>query len=109
MTLIHTTVAGHPCMTQGGNGLYVEVYSGVTIQNSIFWDNGGDDFFVDGTSQITATYTIAEETLPGVGNLATDPLFVDPEPTRLSPAIHRWSLGSGRQQWQWWVGGGCEA
>jgi hypothetical protein len=77
-TLLHTTVAGHNCATQGGNGLYVEANSEVTIRNSIFWDNGGDDFFVDGTSQITATYTLAQEELPGAGNLSTDPLFADP-------------------------------
>ena len=78
VSLNHTTVAGHDCATMGGNGLYVEVYSGVTIRNSIFWGNGGDDFFVDGTSRITATYTLAEEALPGVGNLAVDPGFANP-------------------------------
>ncbi|MBX2999503.1 MAG: right-handed parallel beta-helix repeat-containing protein [Caldilineaceae bacterium] len=77
VTMIQTTVAGHNCATQGGNGLYVEAYSGVTIRNSIFWGNGGDDFFVDATSQITATYTLSQEALPGTGNLSVDPLFAD--------------------------------
>lgn len=86
VTIIHSTIAGHRCdTTQGGNGLYVEVYSGVTIQNSIFWGNRrldggeivGDDFLVLDTAQITVTYTTSEEAVPGVGNLTTDPLFAD--------------------------------
>ena len=101
VTLIHTTVAGHNCTTMGGNGLYVEAYSGVTIRNSIFWGNGGDDFFVDATSQLTATYTTAAEALPGVGNLSSDPLFADPgqHDYHLQSTAGRWdpdaSSGSG--------------
>jgi hypothetical protein len=102
-TLIHTTVAGHPCTTMGGNGLYVEVNSGVTIQNSIFWGNGGDDFFVDATSQITATYTLAEEALPGQGNLSVDPQFADPaqHDYHLQSTVGRWdpTANSGSGGW----------
>lgn len=102
--VIHTTVAGHNCSTvQGGNGLYVEVHSGVTIQNSIFWGNGGDDFLVDDTSQITATYTLAEEALPGLGNLSSDPLFADPDQHdyHLQSTAGRWNpaANSGRGGW----------
>jgi hypothetical protein len=103
VTLIHTTVAGHPCTTMGGNGLYVEVHSAVTIRNSIFWGNGGDDFFVDATSQITATYTTAEETIPGLGNLFTDPLFADPtqHDYHLQSTVGRWDpdANSGAGGW----------
>ena len=77
VTISSSTVAGHDCLTQGGNGLYVEVNSAVTITNSIFWDNGGDDFIVDDTSSIDATYTLSEESLPGEGDLSADPLFMD--------------------------------
>jgi hypothetical protein len=99
-TIMHTTVAGHNCTTQGGNGLYVEVNSGVTIQNSIFWGNGGDDFFVDPTSQITATYTTAEETIPGVGNLSSDPLFAN-------PSQHDYHLQSTAGRWDADANGGA--
>ena len=78
VTIDHTTVAGHDCETQGGNGLYVEVNSGVTVTNSIFWGNAGDDFLVvDDTAAITVTYTLAEEAIAGVGNLSVDPLFAN--------------------------------
>jgi hypothetical protein len=102
VTMIHTTVAGHNCTTQGGNGLYVEVYSGVTIRNSIFWGNGGDDFIVDATSQITATYTTAEEAISGLGNLSADPLFA-------SPANHDYHLRSIAGRWDPTANGGSGA
>lgn len=98
-TLIHTTVAGHACTTMGGNGLYVEAGSEVTIQNSIFWGNGGDDFFVDATSRITATYTLAQEALAGEGNLSVDPLFAD-------PGQHDYHLQSTAGRWDPQANGG---
>jgi len=77
VTIDHTTVAGNDCETQGGNGLYVEAQSRVTVTNSIFWGNGGDDFLVDGTSTIDASYITSEEAIEGDGNLTSDPLFAD--------------------------------
>ena len=77
VTIDHTTVAGNDCETQGGNGLYVEGHSRVTVTNTIFWGNGGDDFAVDRTSRVRATYITSEEPIKGKGNLTTDPLFVD--------------------------------
>ena len=84
VTIVDTTVAGHDCQTQGGNGLYVEEQSAVTIRDSIFWDNGGDDFIADATSRISATYTLSRESLPGSGNISTDPLFADPRPRTIT-------------------------
>jgi hypothetical protein len=77
VTIDHTTVAANDCQTQGGNGLYVEAQSKVTVTNTIFWGNGGDDFAVDGTSTVNASYITSEEAIDGEGNLTTDPLFVD--------------------------------
>lgn len=98
VTVLHTTITSHNCPTQGGNGLYVEAYSGVTVTNSIFWGNSNsnsdeaDDIFVDETSQITFTYTIAEKAITGEGNLSVDPLFAN-------PAQHDYHLRSTAGRW----------
>lgn len=77
--LRHCTVADNPCdSSAGGNGLLLEARSSATVHNSIFWGNGGDDFFVDDTSSLAVTYTDSEEPFPGEGNLSLDPLFYDP-------------------------------
>ncbi len=76
--LVSVTIASQPCPGVHGNAVYVESQSTVTLVNSIVWDNGGDDFWADSTSTITATYTLSEEAIDGVGNLSSDPLFFDP-------------------------------
>nr|QMS48158.1 putative extracellular nuclease [uncultured bacterium] len=74
-----STIAGNDCASaQGGNALYVEGGSQVTIRDSILWGNGGDDVLVvDDSSSVTATTTLPQEPIEGEGNLSADPLFVD--------------------------------
>ncbi len=74
-----STIAGNGCRTtQGGNALYVEAGSQVTIRDSVLWGNGGDDVLtVDPASTVSAAYTLSEEAIEGEGNLSADPLFVD--------------------------------
>ncbi len=77
-TISHCTVVGNICETvTRGNGLQVEGQSVVTVANSIFWNNGGDDFAVDGTSTLAVSYTDSQEPIAGTGNISADPLFVD--------------------------------
>ncbi|MEP0841416.1 MAG: right-handed parallel beta-helix repeat-containing protein, partial [Phycisphaerae bacterium] len=74
----HCTVVNNPCATSfRGNGLQVEGLSVVSVVNSIFWNNGGDDFRVDDTSTLTVTYTDSQEAIGGTGNISADPLFVN--------------------------------
>lgn len=75
----HCTIAENVCTDSGipGKGMAVEYYSTVTIQNSIFWGNGGDDLYADDTSGLSVTYTLSEETVLGQGNLNANPLFTD--------------------------------
>ncbi len=75
-TIINCTVAGNSGGSLGGNGVLIET-SDVTIINSIFWNNGGDDFWTDDGASLTVTYTLAEESLTGTGNINQDPLFVN--------------------------------
>ncbi len=103
VTIVDTTVAGHDCQTQGGNGLYVEEQSAVDHPDSIFWGNGGDDFIADATSRISATYTLSQESMPGTGNISTDPLFADPaaQDYHLRSTAGRWdpAANSGAGDW----------
>ncbi len=60
-----------------GNGIYIDVNSMATIQNSIFWNNG-DDFFISSNGGIlNISYSISEEVVSGTGMLHIDPLFAD--------------------------------
>jgi hypothetical protein len=92
--IVSSSIAGNDCpSTQGGNALYVETGSQVTIRDSILWGNGGDDILtVDPASTVTASYTMSEEPIEGEGNLSADPRFLDLEAGDLrlragSPAI----------------------
>jgi hypothetical protein len=77
-TIAHCTIAGNICANPTrGNGLQVEGQSVVTVINSIFWNNGEDEFTVDDTSTLNVSYTSSFEALPGTGNISADPLFLD--------------------------------
>jgi hypothetical protein len=77
-TLINVTVAGHDCSSGGGNALLLEQASQVTVESSIFWDNGAKDVTVDPGNSLTVRYTNSRDSLSGEGNLSVDPLFADP-------------------------------
>ncbi len=99
----HCTIADNQCIGEsgcemGGAGLLVEASSVATVENCIFWGNGGDDFHKDNTSQITITYTDSEETVAGTGNFSSNPFFADPTNSdyHLQSTAGRWdSAGSG--------------
>ncbi len=80
-TLLHCTIANNNSYPNpvDGNGVFIERNSQVTIKNSIFWNNGGNDFAVDGTSTLQVIYTVSEESMAGEGNITEDPLFADPD------------------------------
>ena len=98
-TLRHCTIANNHCpgCTFGGSGLLVEYHSVVTVEDSIFWGNGGDDFHADETSRITITYTDSEETVAGTGNLSSNPLFANPANNdyHLQSTTGRWDPATG--------------
>jgi hypothetical protein len=75
----HCTVA-YNYSTQGssGNGIYVDQLSNAVVENSIFYENGGD-FTVSGNSTFSMTYSISDDVVAGSGNLQDDPLFADPD------------------------------
>lgn len=64
--------------SRGGNGIFVDMNSFADIRDSLFWGNGGDDFYVCDGSDLTMTWSLSQEVWPGTGNLSTNPLFADP-------------------------------
>ncbi|MBK8267810.1 MAG: right-handed parallel beta-helix repeat-containing protein [Planctomycetes bacterium] len=79
VTIDHYTIANNVCENSTrGNGLQVEDRSVVTVTNSIFWNNGGDDFATDGNATLNVTYTASQEAIGGTGNITADPRFVKP-------------------------------
>jgi hypothetical protein len=78
VTINHVTVVGNVCQNStAGIGLQVEGMSVVSVTNSIFWNNGGDDFAIVDTSSLSITYTDSQEPISGTGNISADPLFVN--------------------------------
>ena len=82
---------------RGGNAIAFYSYDGdppssLEVSNSILWD-GGDEIYDTGggtwqPSTITVTYCDVQAGWPGVGNIDTDPMFVDvaADDYRLLPA-----------------------
>ena len=71
--VVNATIADNDC----GFGIAVEnVGSRATVRNSIIADNGGPALLEAGEgSSASATYTLADEALPGTGNITGDPAF----------------------------------
>lgn len=100
VTVNHCTVADNEGNAAGGNGLNTDVASSASITNSIFWNNGPDEFAATGGSTIRVSYTLSGDVITsgngvtfGAGNLRTDPLFADPANNdyRLKTTRGRWS------------------
>jgi hypothetical protein len=70
----HLTVAfnsldetGQPAAMTRGEGVFLESYSKATFTSTIFWKNGSDTLFADGTSAITVSHAIGPATCAGGG------------------------------------------
>lgn len=102
VTLINVTVANHKCSGQG-NGIYIEYHSKVTIKNSIFWGNGGKDFFTKTSSTLSVTYTHSQQGYSGAGNSKADCLLANPAKgdLHLRSKKGRWDPAAGK-----WVADG---
>jgi hypothetical protein len=106
-TLLHCTIANNNSCPNpvDGNGVFIERNSQVTIKNSIFWKNGGDDFAVDETSTLQVIYTVSEEAMVGEGNISEDPLFTDPNngDYHLRSTAGRWDPSANNESGGWVV------
>jgi parallel beta-helix repeat protein len=95
--IINCTVAKNSGGYLGGNGIFIET-SDVIVLNSIFWNNGGDNFWTNAESSLNITYTLSEEPFAGTGNISQDPLFVNSSSDfHLQSRAGHWDLVS--SQW----------
>jgi len=63
-------------VTISGGGIY-NINSNITVINCILWDNSPDEIYDDISTSIV-NYSIVKGGYTGIGNLDTNPLFVDP-------------------------------
>lgn len=97
LIILQSTIADHDCATAvGGNAIYVEQDSLVSVQNSILWGNGSDDVATDDTSVLNVVSTLSGEVVPGPGNLSVDPLFADAanHDYHLRSTVGRWDAAA---------------
>lgn len=62
-----------------GGGIYVDYNNKTTITNSIFWDNEPQQIFEYKSGDLTVSYSDIENGHDGVGNINSNPKFVDSE------------------------------
>jgi len=74
-SLGNVTIANNSAGTSGG-GIYCND-SNPTVINSIMWNNTPEEIFIDISGSVTATYSDIEGGFTGVGNINTDPLFIN--------------------------------
>ncbi len=70
----------------GGGGLHNDEGSSLTVSNSVLWGDSPDEILEDGTL-LTVSYSNVQGSWPGIGNIGSNPMFVDPNngDYRLSP------------------------
>ena len=97
VSLVNVTIAGHNCDDNGyGQAVVMERGSSLDVVSSIFWNGSGVETSGDGGNTLTVRYSnvrTKQGAFPGVGNISSDPLFVDPKTGdyRLKSAHGRWS------------------
>jgi len=74
MTIMHSTIVNNM-----NSGIWAGNTSTVNIENSILFNNGAapNDQIINGGSTRNVSYSLVEGGYTGVGNLGSDPLFID--------------------------------
>ncbi len=68
------TISGNPAGTAGA-GMAFLACRGTRISNSIVWANGAQQILSEDGDELTMTYCNVQNSWPGQGNIALDPLF----------------------------------
>jgi len=75
-----------------------------TITNSIFWNNTAliaPEIYYEGTGSLTVTYSDVKGGFPGLGNIDTDPCFIDPANGNYHLKSQGWRRDPLRQHWHY--------
>lgn len=76
VSLQNCSIQGNAAHSEGG-AMYVNG-AVPTLTNCILWDNSPDEIVEIGESIVTVTYSNVEGGFAGVGNMDTNPMFVNP-------------------------------
>ncbi|MCD4797205.1 MAG: right-handed parallel beta-helix repeat-containing protein, partial [Candidatus Cloacimonetes bacterium] len=73
----HPTIKNVTVANNTGAGISAHNTGSMTVNNSICWDNSGDEIFLDDGGSASVTYSDIQGSWTGTGNINDDPLFVD--------------------------------
>ncbi len=73
-SLVNVTISNN--FANNGGGIFT-VNSNPFIKNAILWNNVSQEIYV-GSGGISVTFSDVQGGWPGIGNISSDPLFVDP-------------------------------
>ena len=76
--IANNTIIGNLADDNGG-GISCEGYADPTITNTILWNDNPLEIYLSVNGSITITYSDIRGGWEGVGNINTDPMFVDPD------------------------------
>ena len=74
-TIQNCTIADNTSK-DAGDGIYVSGDSSLSIVDSIIWRNIGSDIYCETGCSMAVSYSDVGESIPGIGNISTDPIFV---------------------------------
>ena len=91
-TITNCTITDNAIVTGDRHGDGICIASPCVFQNTILYDNGTQEYYIEASGSLTATYSCVEGGYSGTGNITSDPLFSsDPDSayhlTASSPCI----------------------
>ncbi len=79
-----TSTKGDGNSPDNGCAIYHNGKGTTIVSNSIFFDNETGDIHKESSTSVTVTYSIIEDGVEGIGNIADDPVLVDAKYCHLS-------------------------
>ncbi len=75
----NNTITANFAHINGGAFACLTDHASSTLLHTISWENNPQEVYLEGSANISATYSDVQDTLwPGLGNISDDPLFINP-------------------------------